>query len=428
VRAEFVAFRRRTEGKLAGWAAGAVVVSLLLGVLAFLDMHSRQGQLDDAVERRAALTAAALDIYRRFADADASSLDAVLVNPERAAVLRQRHREAVFDATDALREAAARDPGGSSADRVKQLTDLVPEYVRLVETGWLNTLAGQPVGTSYLAQASFLVRDRILTTAQDLYREQTNMLAAAQRAAGHPAWPTFTAGVLAVVVLVAAQRFVTRRTRRRVNLGLAAATLLTLIAMAWPATVLVVVADQADDSATVRDDVVAPLAEARNLGRAADGDEARLLIFPRLGDINRLRTNLDSIEKHIDDARKHADQDGVRDEIDEAADALRSWREADKELLQDEQDEQDEPRPILTYREVAELITGIPENSTESYATQLDQHLTSAIDQYTDRAATDTASARETLAGLDAVLACLAVLAGGAAVAGLWPRIAEYYR
>ena len=423
-----MAFRRRTEGKLAGWAAGAVVVSLLLGVLAFLDMHSRQGQLDDAVERRASLTAAALDIYRRFADADASSLDAVLVDPERAAVLRQRHREAVFDAIGALREAAARDPGGSSADRVKQLTDLVPEYVRLVETGWLNTLAGQPVGTSYLAQASFLVRDRILTTAQDLYREQTNMLAAAQRAAGHPAWPTFTAGVLAVVVLVAAQRFVTRRTRRRVNLGLAAATLLTLIAMAWPATVLVVVADQADDSATVRDDVVAPLAEARNLGRAADGDEARLLIFPRLGDINRLRTNLDSIEKYINDARKHADQDGVRDEIDEAADALRSWREADKELLQDEQDEQDEPRPILTYREVAELITGIPENSTESYATQLDQHLTSAIDQYTDRAATDTASARETLAGLDAVLACLAVLAGGAAVAGLWPRIAEYYR
>jgi hypothetical protein len=420
-RAEFVAYLRRTEGRLAALAVLSAASAILVGVLGVLSVQSRLALLDDAVERRGALTAAALDVYRTFADADASSLDAVLVEPARATDLQRRHREDVFDAADALREAAARDPGGATADRIRQLADLVPDYVRLVETGWTDSHANLPVGTSYLAQASSLVRGTILTTAADLYRDQTTTLAAAQRDAGQPAWVTFAAGALALVVLVATQRFVFRRTRRRFNPSLAAATLLTAMALVWFGIALAVVAGDADDSAGTRGDLVAPLAQARNLGREADGDEARMLIFPRLGDVGRLRDNLDRIERLIGQARGKARPGAERDQIDQAAAALRSWRASDRILL-------DQPNPPPTYREVADLITGIPPNAKASYPAQLDQHLTAAIDSYAEQASAATASARRALTGLDVIIGGLTVVAAGAAVAGLRPRIAEYYR
>jgi hypothetical protein len=424
VRAEFVAFWRRTEEKLAGWAAGVVAISLLFGMFAFLEVRDRHGWLDDAVERRVALTAAALDVYRVFADADASSLDAVLVEPELAVVLRQRHRETVFDATDALREAASLDSGNSSANRLQQLIDLIPEYVRLVEAGWTNLGAGHSIGTSYLAQASSLVRDQILPKAEELYTEQTQMLTDAQFAAGRPTWLTFTAGALAVVTLVAAQRFVRRRTHRRVNPGLAAATLLTLVAMVWLTTALVLTAGHATDSEGIRGEgdrgtpkgVVALLKEARNLGREADGDEARLLIFPSQGASASLKDKLTDIERKIAAARPLAKQGG-RPQIDAATGALRSWREA----LPPEEN-------ARTYRKVAESIIDDPTDDDDPPATQLDKHLSEAIDLYARRANADILSAWKTLDDLDVILAGLAVLAGGAAMAGLWPRIAEYYR
>jgi hypothetical protein len=420
VRAEFAAYLRRTEGRLVATAAITAASAILVGMLGVLAVHDRQALLDDAVERRGALTAAALDVYRAFADADASSLDTVLVDPQRATVLQQQHRKDIFDGTDALREAAARDPGGTSADRVRQLADLVPEYVRLVETGWTNSSGGRSVGTSYLAQASSLVRGQILTEAKRLYDEQTAALAAAQRDAGRPAWPTFAAGALALVVLLAAQRFLWRRTRRRFNTGLAAATVLTAIALIWLASALAVTASDADDSVRIRGDLVAPLAQARNTGRQADGDEARHLIFPRLDDISQLRDNLAGIERLIGEARRDAEPGAERDQIDQAAAALRAWRESDRPVL-------DQPNPP-TYQQIAGLITGIPKDNPASYAAQLDQHLTAAINGYTRQAATATASARQALANLDVIIAGLTFAAAAAAVAGLWPRIAEYYR
>jgi hypothetical protein len=400
VRADFVAYLGRTEGRLTAVAGATVASAVLVGVLGVLAVRDRQALLDDAVERRAVLTAAALDVYRAFADADASSLD-------------------VFDAADALREAAARDPDGASADRVRRLTDLVPEYVRLVETGWSNSHEKQPVGTSYLAQASFLVRDTILKEAEQLYNEQRSALAAAQRDAGRPPWPAFVIGALALIVFLAAQRFLFRRTRRRFNTGFVAATVLIATALIWLGSALAVTASNAEDSARIRDELVAPLAQARNLGRKADGNEAWMLIFPRVDDIGRLRGDLNEIERLIGEARSVAGPGEERDSIDQAAAALRSWRK--------ESDQKPLGRPG-THTEVAGRITGISDGSTASYAKQLDQHLTAAIERYTRHAAAATASARQAMANLDVIIAGLTVLAAAAAVAGLWPRIAEYYR
>ncbi|WNV86109.1 hypothetical protein [Umezawaea sp. Da 62-37] len=421
VRGELAAYLRRTEGRLALVAAATAVAALLVGVVGVWTVHDRQALLDEAVDRRVALTAAALDVYRDLADADAYSLNAVLVGPRQAPELQQRFRQDIFDAVDALRVASARDPEGTSSAGVEELTDLLPEYSRLVETGWANSRLVQPVGTSYLSQASSLVQGRILVIAEELRRKQTDALEAAQVDAGAPAWFAYAVGALALVVLLLAHRFVARRTRRRFNAGLVASAALVLFAMVWLATASVFTAGHADDSVRELDELVAPLAQARNAGRLADGDEARHLIFPRAGDIERLRGRLDEAEGKIAEAAGHAPAGEERDRIGMAAKALKSWREHDRSLLEN-------PESPPTYQETTTLITFPPTGQTTTYAQQLDEHLSAAIRLHTQHSVASTVSAKGALAGLDGVLVVLLAAAAASAAAGLWPRIAEYYR
>ena len=92
MRKELRAYLRRSEGKLAMIAALTSVSALLLGLIGLVVLQGRQNLLDDAVERRGVLTSAALDIYRAFADADATSLDAVLGAPDRWRLARVESR------------------------------------------------------------------------------------------------------------------------------------------------------------------------------------------------------------------------------------------------------------------------------------------------------------------------------------------------
>ncbi|QQQ78708.1 hypothetical protein IOD16_09810 [Saccharothrix sp. 6-C] len=419
IREGFGAHLRRTEGKFTLIAACAAAFALALGLVGMTVVGDRQALLDDAVDRRGALTSAALDIYRTFADADATSLDAVLVDQQRSPGLQQKFREDVFDAVDALREAASRDAGGSSADRVRRLTDLVPQYVQLVETGWSASRNNHSVGTNYLAQASFLVRGTILKDADELHDEQIRALTEAQEDASSHAWSTYLLGVVVLVVLGMAHRFTARRTRRRVNVGLLAAAGLTLVALVWLPTALLVASGSAEDSIVQREKVVAPLAEARNVGRSADSNEARMLIYPTLGDVEALRNDLARIGALIGDVTPVTEPGPDRDRVEQAAAALASWVDADARVM-------DTSNP-LTYPETVAIVTP-PTGGGKTHAEQVDEHLTAAISAYTRSSAEATASARAALDGLAVGFALLMVAAAGAAVAGLWPRIAEYYR
>lgn len=420
VREGFGAYFRRTEGRLARIAAFTAVSTIVLGIVGMTALRDRQALLDDAVDRRGALTSAALDIYRTFADADATSLDAVLVDQQRSPALQQKFREDVFDAVDALREAASRDPGGSSSERVRRLTDLVPQYVQLVEIGWSASRNNHPVGTSYLSQASFLVRGTILEDADQLHVEQIKALTEAQSNASKHAWFTYLLGVVVLLVLYRSQRFLFERTRRKVNIGMLTATAFTLLAVFGLPIALLLAAGNAEDSIVKREKVVAPLAEARNVGRSADSNEARMLIYPSVGDIQALKSDLEKIAALIEDAREFTEPGSDRDRVDQAAQALKSWTDADARLI----DTRDTP---LTYPETVAIVTP-PTGDEKSYAEQVDEHLTAAISGYTRSSAASTASARAKLDGLDVVFALLMGGAAVAALAGLWPRIAEYYR
>lgn len=415
MRKELRAYLRRTEGKLTMIAALTSASALLLGLIGWLVLQDRQDMLDDAVERRGVLTSAALDVYRAFADADATSLDALLVDQQRSPQLQHKVRENVFDALDALRAAAERDGGGSAAERIQRITDLVPQYVQLVESGWSAGREGHPVATSYLNQASFLARGKILEDAAALHREQIENLTEAQQDATGQSWLVWLLGITVLGVLHWSNRFLFRRTKRRYNTGLIVAAGLTGAALLVTSVPLLISSGHAEDSIRNREEVVAPLAEARNVGRSADGNEARLLIYPSVGDKEALRKDLADIAGLIARAAESATD---REHIDQAADATRKWTEADATLVTTDS--------RLTYPETVALVT--PPERGKSTAELVDEHLTAAISTYTNASARSTAEARAWISGLDVVFALLMAGAAIAALAGLRPRIAEYYR
>lgn len=415
MREELRAYLGRTEGKLTMIAALTSVSALLLGLIGLLVLQGKQDLLDDAVERRGVLTSAALDIYRAFADADATSLDAVLVDQQRSPQLQQEFRENVFDALDALRVAAERDGGGSAAERVRRLTDLVPQYVQLVETGWSAGREGHPVATSYLSQASSLAHQEILLDAKALYDDQIAELTEAQSDASSQSWLLWLLGLVVLGVFHWSNRFLFKRTKRRHNTGLVAAAVLTGVALLVTAIPLLVSGSHAEDSVRQRDRVVAPLAQARNVGRSADGREARLLIYPSVGDKEALRNDLAEIARLIAEAGRSATD---RERIDQAAEEARKWADADAALIATDSK--------MTYPETVSLVT--PPLQGRSTAELVDEHLTAAISAYTTASADATARARGWLSGLDVAFALLMAGAAVAALAGLRPRIAEYYR
>ncbi|SER08391.1 hypothetical protein [Actinokineospora terrae] len=405
----------RFERRLIAVAAivvGATVltaVAVALGLMGQSAVRDRTGLLDDAVGRRIALTGAASDVYRALADADATSLNAVVVGPDGVMAEQERFRKDLFDATDALRVATSLAPEGASDDLVRDLTDLLPEYSRLVEAGWVNAATDQPVGTTYLAQASYLARVTLLPLAGQLHGREMAALYDAQSSAGEPPWDVFAVGAVLLGLLVAAQRYLARTTRQRVNGGLVLSTALVLTALVTLGVAVGLAAGHTKDSVNEFEGVVGPLTEARNLGRTADGDGVRILVFPKVGDIANLRGELAAIEDRVTSAKESG---GER--LDNATTAVEAWRTEVAQRL--------EPRnPPLTYVERARLIV-----RTE-HPQRLDEVLTEAITRHTTRATGNTAAAARALAGVDTVfLVCVfgAVLSLGW---GMWPPIREQY-
>ncbi|WP_033435052.1 hypothetical protein [Saccharothrix syringae] len=405
---------RRTEHAFLAFAALIAVLGACTGASGWAALDHRQDRVADAADRRAELTAKALDVYRAMADADAHSLNAVLVDAERSTPLRTRFLEDVSAATEALHLASARsaDTGDRTAEQVRELAGLLPPYTQLVVVGWTESDAGHPVGTSYLSNASSMVRTEILPRAKRLHDEQSEAVVQALRDAGAVPWPPLVTGVAMLVALVAAQRFVTRRTRRRVNPGLVLATALTSAALLGAGAVVGVVAARGDVGERELA-VVGSLAEVRNRGRNADEAEARILIFPKAGDVRALAEMFTDMEERVVAAGG--------DEV--ALGALRAWRAHDQPLLATARGDAKPPG----FTELARMITAPAPGGEQTLGQQLDARLTELVERHRAVATDSTGSAKATLANWDAAVAALIAAAVVSALLGLGVRIREYY-
>lgn len=169
---------------------------------------------------------------------------------------------------------AAPPSSEAAAAALATLVCLTPVYTRYVGEARANDRMGMSVGGAYLRMANSLMNDHLLPASATLARSHTEDQAQAFRRAtraGDVAGLAVVA-LLALAALAAAQVLGVLWTRRWLNPGLIAATLLVTVGIIWPQAALATERAKLASARSGGYDVQAMLARVRHLALRAEGD------------------------------------------------------------------------------------------------------------------------------------------------------------
>lgn len=195
----------------------------------------RQNALDDLLTSTEPLSSATHNLYTNLSLADtvitASFVEAGVPTDED----NDRYHQAISQASIAASQTARGLPDGNQrlADLITIVQTELPVYAGLVEYARANYRTGNPVGVTYMANASNLMRTEILPAASELFSRTSNQVSQEQQQLSSPQWVPLSGLVAAVIFLSLAQWWLWRKTRRRINRGFAVATVLMVLAVGW---------------------------------------------------------------------------------------------------------------------------------------------------------------------------------------------------
>jgi hypothetical protein len=257
-----------------------VVLCLVWGGVAAWVVSQRASGAGNVVGTSEPLSLDGQQIYRSLSDADATAASAFLSGGLEPFAARRRYLADIAQAASRLESATAAAGQSAAAHDLAMLAAGLPVYTGLVETARANNRLGLPLGAAYLREASALMRGTLLPAARNVSAQADAQLTAASgQAAGLPlAVVLLVAAAIVGYVLYRAQRWLLRRTRRRLSLGLVAASAAGVVSLLWLAVAFAVArADllQARDHGSAP---VAALAQADVAALQARADESLTLI------------------------------------------------------------------------------------------------------------------------------------------------------
>ena len=264
-----------TPGRLRAVGIVSVVATLLFGLAAGQAFRSADGALGRAAANADQLVRIQA-IQTNVVQADADATNAFLVGGLEPPAQRADYSKAVGTASELIAQAAQHQPADGAA--LGALNQSLISYTSAVEQARANNRQGLPVGAQYLKAASADLRAEALPLLTNL-GEANNARVTEEfdRAARAALW-LVVAGVLALAVLVLSLVWLARRTRRYVNVPLAAAALVVLVTLVVGTVGLLSVKQSVD---TTRAGVYAATlatAQARIAGFDAKSNESLTLI------------------------------------------------------------------------------------------------------------------------------------------------------
>jgi hypothetical protein len=412
-----------TPARLRLMLAAVLAASVLWGAAAAWTVGQHASAAGDVVTASEPLSFDAQQIYQSLSDADATEAAAFLAGLEPPAA-RQRYLADIAQAASYLEAATAADGGRGQAGRLTVLSTELPVYTGLVETARADNRLGLPVGAAYLAEASQLMRSRLLPAADTLYRQENARLSTVYgQATALPVLGVVVA-LIATVVLVGVQRRLARRTRRVLNHGLVIATAAGLISLAWLVVGLSVARAQFSDARDHGSAPVQALARADIAALRAHADESLTLIH-RSGQ-DAYQTDFMAVQKQLGPGRgtlltaavTAASRSPAALPTASAAAAAPAWYAVDKRVraLDDGGN----------YEAAVQLAIGPGPSSSGRLFRRLEARLTTAINAGQAEFRSAARSGQGALVGLEAgmIVAALVMVAGCAW--GLTRRLAEY--
>jgi len=415
---------RSTPGRLTAALIVLLLLGIAYGITAFTGSNQANTDVSSVQDSSGPLTVSAQSLYRALSDADATAATAFLTPGAETAASRQRYETDIAAAGTALAQVTAGASGTStiSAQGLDVLATELPVYTGLVETARTNNRLGYPVGAAYLREASGLMRATLLPAAQDVYSTQTQRLASDHNAGAQYPYIAVLLGIVALAALVFAQRYLTRRTRRLVNPGLAAATLALLAALiyqnvAWFGLHSHLNSAQADGSSQVQ-----ALATARIDALQARADEALTLVARGSGgafeqDFRKTMADLIGTNGNggrLGDAAATATNPTVRAAIRAAISDVAAWQTVHTGLRKDDDGG--------NYPAAVTAATG---PASDAF-TRVDDDLAAGIRASDATFNEQAAAAGRTIHIVGIVVIILTLLTLGGAAIGVQRRIAEY--
>ena len=248
-----------SPGRLRIVSGLAVLAAVLVALGGGAALQERSSALDEA-KRSAAHLVLVQSVQTRLVQADADVTNSFLgfgLEP----VNQQLDYIASIQA--AARDLAiAANASAEDADQLGAANAALTRYTGYIGSARANNRFGKPVGANYLSTASDLLRDSVVSKLQARAGADDDKIESAYARATHASWWLALVAVIGLGVLIWAQFYLARRSRRILNVPLASATVGLLAALIVAAGAMAVAQSRAND---VRDGA---LADARSLSQS----------------------------------------------------------------------------------------------------------------------------------------------------------------
>ncbi|MCA2244038.1 MULTISPECIES: protein kinase G-activating protein GlnX [Mycobacterium] len=398
-----------------------IVLAALGGISAFATsttINHRQQVLTTVLNHTEPLSFAAGRLYTTLSVADAAAATAFIAEAEPPPV-RQRYEQAITDAAVAVTRASSGLTDEPQVQLLGRINAQLAVYTGLIEIARTNNRAGNPVGSSYLSEASGLMQSTILPDAARLYRATSERVDVETTASTQIPAPVIMVVGATVVFGAFSHRWLARRTRRRINPGLVVGALAILVMVVWVGTALTI---STTASRSAKDTAAESLKTVTNVAitaQQARADETLSLI--RRGDEEKRKQSfyqrIDSMHRQLDQYMSRSDAVDKPD-LEGADQLLLRWRQANDRITS--------YISVGNYRAATQVALGSSEEDSTPAFDKLEDELVKAMDQGRIHLRNDVINARSGLSGAQVGGVVLSLGAAIAVALGLWPRLKEY--
>jgi hypothetical protein len=398
-----------------------IVLAALGGISAFATsttINHRQQVLTTVLNHTEPLSFAAGRLYTTLSVADAAAATAFIAEAEPQPV-RQRYEQAITDASVAVTRASSGLTDEPLVQLLGRINAELGVYTGLIEIARTNNREGNPVGSSYLSEASGLMQSAILPDAAQLYQATSERVDVETTASTQIPAPVVLAVGSTVVFGAFSHRWLARRTRRRINPGLIVGGLGILVMVVWVGTALTI---STTASRSAKDTAAESLKTVTNVAitaQQARADETLSLI--RRGDEEKRKQSfyqrIDSMHRQLDQYMGRSDAVDKPD-LEGADQLLLRWRQANDRITS--------YISVGNYRAATQVALGSSEEDSTPAFDKLEDELVKAMDQSRIHLRNDVINARSGLSGAQVGAVVLSLGAAIAVALGLWPRLKEY--
>lgn len=398
-----------------------IVLATLGGLTAFATsttINHRQQVLTTVLNHTEPLSFAAGRLYTTLSVADAAAATAFIAEAEPRPV-RERYEQAITDATVAVTKASSGLTDEPLVQLLGRINAELAVYTGLIEIARTNNREGNPVGSSYLSEASGLMQATILPDAARLYKATSDRVDDETTASTKIPAPVILVVGTTVAFGAFVHRWLARRTRRRINPGLIVGGLAILVMVVWVGTALTISTTASRSAKDTAADSLKTITNVEITAQQARADETLSLIRRGDEDVRKqsFYRRIDAMHRQLEQYMSRSDAVDKPD-LQGADQLLVRWRQAN--------DRMNSYISVGNYRAATQVALGGGDNDATPAFDQLEDQLVKAMDQGRSRLRNDVLNARSGLSGAQVGGVVLSLGAAIAVALGLWPRLKEY--